>query len=548
MRVKIRKRVAADTPYHPTLDKDIQDAIREMAQAQEGNRETLDFGETRTRLQESKACSTCGCGDTGSLSSFPRVKPVRTGKDANGFAFADFARIRGVGLHAWPKRMQGPDGTIYRRYGYGQDGNSVRYLAPEPVTRKAYDEVGQILAFEQGELNEKETVALFQYLIDTGHVWRLQGTYGRMAKALIDAGYCHPASKVQKPEEPEESKKPTGEMEPFPPPGFRMGRRYAKKNKWMSEAMPESTSGNLHRALGVSEDHVFTIHELEGHKSKLHSKVERGEKLSKAELHLMHMLTSAINAMRSHKGSLRTSMEDKWLDSFNEITTLLSDLQERLDGTTEERLLTHVQEKLRELYSLVKHGLQASHRSAGPVTDDQPPVLRDLERDKHYYLKWRGGDWYNGDNNRTVGSTKRSSGYSVSSPRAEASQRKAKPSSYLSLEQHPDKLILRLTDEGKKTLESHLEQDEQGNQIWSKHPNKILAKLLEDLRDSGWDLLRPAEVGISTDAPILAHGVQRDAGQHVIGADSLYWFPDYQVLNAIDALLDRGEVVFPAPK
>ena len=48
----------------------------------------------------------------------------------------------------------------------------------------------QIIAFEQGELGEDETIALFQHLIDTGLAWSLQGSYGRTAARLIDAGIC----------------------------------------------------------------------------------------------------------------------------------------------------------------------------------------------------------------------------------------------------------------------------------------------------------------------------------------------------------------------
>lgn len=54
-----------------------------------------------------------------------------------------------------------------------------------------YDVTGAIIAFEQGELDDVETVELFQHLIDTGLAWQLQGCYGRMAKALIDAGECY---------------------------------------------------------------------------------------------------------------------------------------------------------------------------------------------------------------------------------------------------------------------------------------------------------------------------------------------------------------------
>jgi len=53
------------------------------------------------------------------------------------------------------------------------------------------DQVSQVMAYEAGELSDEETVALFQSLIDTGLAWQLQGSYGRAAAALIEAGECH---------------------------------------------------------------------------------------------------------------------------------------------------------------------------------------------------------------------------------------------------------------------------------------------------------------------------------------------------------------------
>jgi hypothetical protein len=50
------------------------------------------------------------------------------------------------------------------------------------------DQLDKMIEWEQGTLNEDDTVALFQELVNSGLAWQLQGCYGRQAMALINAG------------------------------------------------------------------------------------------------------------------------------------------------------------------------------------------------------------------------------------------------------------------------------------------------------------------------------------------------------------------------
>lgn len=49
----------------------------------------------------------------------------------------------------------------------------------------------KIMAYENGEMDEQETIEFFQDGVTHGWVWQLQGAYGRTAKAMLDAGLIH---------------------------------------------------------------------------------------------------------------------------------------------------------------------------------------------------------------------------------------------------------------------------------------------------------------------------------------------------------------------
>ncbi|MGO9140326.1 MAG: hypothetical protein ACLP70_02580 [Streptosporangiaceae bacterium] len=59
------------------------------------------------------------------------------------------------------------------------------------ISARSLDLAEQISRYEAGELTDLEIFELFQYMINTGLAWRLQGSYGRMAEYLIARGHCH---------------------------------------------------------------------------------------------------------------------------------------------------------------------------------------------------------------------------------------------------------------------------------------------------------------------------------------------------------------------
>ncbi len=51
-----------------------------------------------------------------------------------------------------------------------------------------FDLTNRIIEFETGTATEEQVIELFQYLVDTGLAWSLQGSYGRIAQNWIENG------------------------------------------------------------------------------------------------------------------------------------------------------------------------------------------------------------------------------------------------------------------------------------------------------------------------------------------------------------------------
>lgn len=50
------------------------------------------------------------------------------------------------------------------------------------------DLINTLIEFESGELDDTQTIAFFQELVNSGLAWSLQGSYGRIASALLKEG------------------------------------------------------------------------------------------------------------------------------------------------------------------------------------------------------------------------------------------------------------------------------------------------------------------------------------------------------------------------
>lgn len=68
--------------------------------------------------------------------------------------------------------------------------------------------------------------------------------------------------------------------------------------------------------------------------------------------------------------------------------------------------------------------------------------------------------------------------------------------------------------------------------------------ILEAGLRSGFERIRPEYIGALTDSPIFGEEVtyEDDLTQRVEGR--VWWFPEYQVINEVEELIQKGEVTF----
>ncbi|WP_456156736.1 DUF7417 domain-containing protein [Streptomyces mirabilis] len=53
-----------------------------------------------------------------------------------------------------------------------------------------------LMSYEAGELDARDTLDLFGLLVRSGMAWTLQGSYGRTANELMHLGYLTPDGRV----------------------------------------------------------------------------------------------------------------------------------------------------------------------------------------------------------------------------------------------------------------------------------------------------------------------------------------------------------------
>ena len=112
---------------------------------------------------------------------------------------------------------------------------------------------------------------------------------------------------------------------------------------------------------------------------------------------------------------------------------------------------------------------------------------------------------------------------------------------------------IQLTPEGKEELEEFVDAVRSKDLydvgdtgiVWKKYYISILADLFEDIfanRDYDW--VYPEDIGALTDFPMFGYAVERDDQGNLTDVLDVWWFPNYQVDDPLEQLLNDGKTVF----
>lgn len=107
-----------------------------------------------------------------------------------------------------------------------------------------------------------------------------------------------------------------------------------------------------------------------------------------------------------------------------------------------------------------------------------------------------------------------------------------------------------ITPNGNLLFTSEPDDAEMLAELKERHEGVDVAFLDDLLEKAGWSTnghlqsILPEDVGALTDSPIVTDDMSfvRD-GEHVVNG-RVWWFPDYQVKNFADVLIEKGSVLF----
>ena len=71
-----------------------------------------------------------------------------------------------------------------------------------------------------------------------------------------------------------------------------------------------------------------------------------------------------------------------------------------------------------------------------------------------------------------------------------------------------------------------------------------MAQTIEWQLGNGWSFVRPEDIASLTDAPILTEEIDTDNQGNVPWVGTVYWYPQYDVRDAVAELLENGSIDF----